>query len=367
MISELKNLWKSNLILSEIPWNYYLHPCPKLYAEELSDFGPTLWINPPTRNPLKTRLIVKRKNLIIFTPLIFKRSSNDSGFNKFEVRLQIKVLVSIFLRSASSVWSISTAYPHLLDENPAAKSIFWSGDFFSPEKEFISYKNFDLVLCLTPQKYEKVPRAFKGGKLHFHMCAEPADKSFKKSSREIERVEAFTKRSSSFTKVAGYVGTLSSLRFDFEVFLTAVDKLPNVLFVVIGKSDSTHKTDFLIQKMLSFKNVHLIDGMPYNHIHSAIACFDICLIPYKLDLANLGTCPTKFIDYCTSGKTILSTNLPGLRKFGDLCSLASDKEEFCEMIKSFDPSNNPLSEDRIELARKSSPIHFLKKFQNCLT
>ena len=137
--------------------------------------------------------------------------------------------------------------------------------------------------------------------------------------------------------------------------------------MVIGKSDGLSHTDSLVQKMISFKNVHFIDGMPYNKIHSAIAHFDICLIPYKLDEANLGTCPTKFIDYCTSGKAILSTNLPGLQKFSDLCILANGKEDFCQTIKGFDPSHNPASEDRIELAKKSSPLHFLKNFQNCLT
>ena len=164
-------MWKSNLMLSDIPWDYYLHPCPTLYAKELSMFGPTLWVNPPTRNPAKAKLIFKNKNLIVFTPVILKRSLIDSGFGKYEVRLQIKAVASFFLGSASSVWSISTAYPHLLDENPEAVSIFWSGDFFSPAKEFESYKNFDLILCLTPEKNEAIPTKFEGKKLDFHMCA----------------------------------------------------------------------------------------------------------------------------------------------------------------------------------------------------
>ena len=367
MISGLKNLWKSNLILSEIPWDYYLHPCPKLYAQELSNFGPTLWVNPPTRNPFKIRLILKNKNLIILTPIIFKRSTRDCGLSKLEIRIQIKLIAYLFLGSVSSVWSISTAYSYLLSEYPTAKSIFWSGDFFSPEKEFPSYKNFDLVLCLTPIKYKAIPKEFKGEKLDFHMCADITDKTSKKGTNDINDLKAIIKKSSSFTKIAGYVGTLSSLRFDFEVFLNSVIELPEVLFVVIGKSDGSTHTDSLIQKMLSFKNIHFINGMPYENIHSVIANFDICLIPYKLDEANLGTCPTKFIDYCTSGKTILSTNLPGLRKFGELCLLAKNKDEFSQIIKKVAPSYNPLSDDLIELAKQSSPLNFLKKFENCLS
>ena len=365
MISDRKNMWKSNLMLSDIPWDYYLHPCPTLYAKELSMFGPTLWVNPPTRNPAKAKLIFKNKNLIVFTPVILKRSLIDSGFGKYEVRLQIKAVASFFLGSASSVWSISTAYPHLLDENPEAVSIFWSGDFFSPEKEFESYKNFDLILCLTPEKNEAIPTKFEGQKLDFHMCANFPETMLTNDFKKVEDLDGAINKSTSFTKVAGYVGTLSSRRFDYELFLASVAKLPDVLFVVIGKSDGSHDTDFQIKKMLSYKNVFLINGIPYEKLHSAISFFDICLIPYKTDAENIGTCPTKFIDYCTTGKTVLSTSLPGLEKFGRLCLFANNKDEFFKIIKKFDPSNNPFAEDRIKLARRSLPSHFLEKFQSC--
>ena len=354
-------------MLSDIPWDYYLHPCPTLYAKELSKVGPTLWVNPPTRNPTKARFIFKNKNLIVFTPIILKRSSEDSGFGKFEVRMQIKSIASFFLGSASSVWSISTAYTHLLDENPGARSIFWSGDFFDPEKEFESYKNFDLILCLTPQKNLAIPQEFSGKKLDFHMCTDFSKEILENDFKKVEELDDAINKSISFTKVAGYVGTLSSRRFDYELFLASVAKLPKVLFLVIGMSDGSQKTDLLIKKMLFYKNVFLINGLPYKKLHHAISFFDICLIPYKTDSANSGTCPTKFIDYCTSGKSILSTNLPGLKKFGNLCLFANDKEDFCKIIKTLDPSKNPLAENRIKLAKESSPSHFLQKFQSCFS
>ena len=117
-MQEHQAIWRSNLIVSDIPWEYYLHPCPIFYAEELSIYGPTLWINPPTRNPKKIKFLRKNKNLAIFTPLILKRSGKDSGFGKLEVKLQTRLVTSLFLGSPSSVWSISTAYNHLVKENP---------------------------------------------------------------------------------------------------------------------------------------------------------------------------------------------------------------------------------------------------------
>ena len=96
--------------------------------------------------------------------------------------------------------------------------------------------------------------------------------------KKVEDLDGAINKSISFTKVAGYVGTLSSRRFDYELFLASVAKLPDVLFVVIGKSDGSHDTDFQIKKMLSYKNVSLINGIPYEKLHSAISFFDICLI-----------------------------------------------------------------------------------------
>ena len=63
---------EKNLFVSEIPWSYYLHPCCKLYAEELAGDGRTLWINPPTRNPFSMRLSIKNRNLLLFKPLMFR-------------------------------------------------------------------------------------------------------------------------------------------------------------------------------------------------------------------------------------------------------------------------------------------------------
>ena len=131
---------------------------------------------PPPEIQRKQNSFAKTKNLAIFTPLILKRSGKDSGFGKLEVKLQTRLVTSLFLGSPSSVWSISTAYNHLVKENPSACSIFWSGDFFCPEKEYKSYKNYDLVLCLTPITHQKIPQAFSGAKIHFHMCSQLSER-----------------------------------------------------------------------------------------------------------------------------------------------------------------------------------------------
>ena len=75
--------------------------------------------------------------------------------------------------------------------------------------------------------------------------------------------------------------------------------------------------------------------MDYNELPEIISEFDLGLIPYKTDHANIGTCPTKFIDYPSIGKPTISTKLPGLEKFGDLILIAESRDDFRNMIENF--------------------------------
>ena len=307
--------------MSDIPWEYYLHPCPIFYAKELSKIGHTLWINPPTRNPLKTRLLRPSKNLIVYTPWIFKRPNNGLGFDSTDVRSQIRFFVNFLLKQVSSVWSISTAYEFLLEDFPSARSIFWSGDFFDPISEFDSYKNFDLVLCLTPPKFETIPTAFNGNKINFNMSCDLnifSENYIKQKTRK-----NFCKFTTNFSKTVGYIGTLSSRRMDYSLLRKLVDICPDKNFVFIGKKDGLESTDKEIKELNKRVNVLVLEDVEYPEIPNYLKSFDVCLIPYKLNQANIGTCPNKFVEYCALGKPIVSTKLPGLTKFAELAEFGS--------------------------------------------
>ena len=360
------SLWKSNLILSDIPWDYYLHPCPKFYAWELAKNGPTIWVNPPSRNPLKLRISKPESNLLVVTPWLYKRQCYGSGFEKMEVRMQIKLLASAFLGEPSSTWSISTAYCHLIDDFAPSCSIFWSGDFFDPVQEFDSYKDFDLLLCLTPPKFEAVPNRFNGQKAHFNMCC---DLSFFDCAEKGTPVNSFDSKFSNkkFSRtVAGYVGTLSDRRINYSLLTEVVDRMPKVEFVLIGKSDGTLTTDEKLEKLRLRKNIRIFEDLEYAQLPQAIKSFDVCLIPYHVNEENNGTCPTKFIEYCAVGKPVVSTNLPGISKFEGLVNLADSPSEFSNLIDTQVNKVNEIAKLQRQLAHASTPSSFLKQFSQQL-
>jgi glycosyltransferase involved in cell wall biosynthesis len=356
------SLWKSNLILSDIPWDYYLHPCPKFYALELAKHGPTLWVNPPSRNPAKFRIFRPGPNLKVLTPWMYRRPSTGSGFDRPETRMQVRILASAFLGKPTSTWSISTPYDHLLEDFSPSCSIFWSGDFFDPVGEFESYKNFDLVLCLTPPKFEAVPIPYTGQKAHFNMCCDLS--LFGSSSRGNHSSSMNTKinRKSSSLPIAGYIGTLSDRRINYPLLTEVIERLPKVKFVLVGKRDSSPSTNERLHELRANKNVRIVEDMEYAELPSAIRSFDVCLIPYHVNDENIGTCPTKFIEYCAVGKPIVSANLPGISKFEKLVQLTNSPEEFAHQIElQITDCTKDLEEQR-KLARLSSPSFFLEKF-----
>ena len=365
MIQRQKSIWYSNLILSDIPWEYYLHPCPIFYAKELSKIGHTLWINPPTRNPLKVRLFRPFKNLLIYTPWIFKRPICGLGFECTEVRNQIKLISNLVLNQVSSAWSISTAYEFLLEDFPSARSIFWSGDFFDPISEFDSYKNFDLVLCLTPPKFETIPVAFNGNKIHFNMSCDL--NIFSENYIKQKTFKSLCKFTTNFSKTVGYIGTLSSRRLDYSLIRKLVEICSDINFVFVGKKDGLESTDKEIKELKKRVNVLVLEDVDYPEIPNLLQHFDVCLIPYKLNPANIGTCPNKFVEYCALGKPIVSTKLPGLTKFAELAVFGTNAEDFSFLIHEiFNNKRDGQIRLQKDFAEKSSASNFLTRINKIL-
>ncbi|MBH45183.1 MAG: hypothetical protein CMC93_01025 [Flavobacteriaceae bacterium] len=358
-------IWKYNIIISDIPWEYYLHPCPKFYGFELAKRGITLWVNPPSRNPFKIRIKKISKNLIILTPWMFTRPLKGAGFDRVEVRFQVKLAAKVFQKKISSLWSISTAYCHLLKDFPTAVSIFWSGDFFSPKKEFNSYKEFDLVLCLTPPNYLSIPESFKGKRMHFNMSCDL--NIFQQKSATYSLAESFANFSSSGSKLIGYIGTLSSRRIDYTLVKRLTQIRPKMRFIFVGKGDGLESTNYEIKHLAKRENVLLLESVDYENVPFYIRKFDACLIPYQINEANWGTCPCKFVEYCAIGKPIISTSLPGLTKFSDLAKFADSAENFADLI---DQALSTKREKEINLQKKfaeeSSASNFLVKIENII-
>ena len=148
-------------------------------------------------------------------------------------------------------------------------------------------------------------------KIHFHMCSQLSFKE--KSPSPSKYFPNGSNHGRVFKKIVGYVGTLSDRRVDFDLLFYLIDSLPHVFFIIVGLGDGSKSTEKKISLLKNKSNARIIEGMEYNDLPEIISAFDLALIPYKTDQANVGTCPTKFIDYSILANPQLAQSYPAWR------------------------------------------------------
>jgi len=93
----------------------------------------------------------------------------------------------------------------------------------------------------------------------------------------------------------------------------------------------------------------------------------VCLIPFKLCDLILSTNPVKFYEYISSGKPVVSTNLPELEPYKELLYISHTKEEFVENIETALKENNQeIKKRRIETARNNDWVHRVEELENSI-
>jgi hypothetical protein len=150
--------------------------------------------------------------------------------------------------------------------------------------------------------------------------------------------------------IIGYYGAISDW-FDMENIAHCASKRPDWNFVLIG---STFGAD--LNPVKGLKNVHFLGEKPYKDLPGYLAYFDVCTIPFKIIPLTLATNPVKFYEYLSAGKPVVSVMLPELVPYKENCYLASNSDEFLELIdRAYVEREDKFKiERRISLAKENS-------------
>lgn len=126
--------------------------------------------------------------------------------------------------------------------------------------------------------------------------------------------------------IVGFFGLISEW-FDLDLLMYAAKGLPDYTFLIIGKAT----VDLSI--LNDFKNIKYIGEVNFNELPNFASCFDIGIIPFKVnDLTNACN-PLKLLEYLSLGVPVVSVNLPEINKFGEIIQIANTYEEFVTKIK----------------------------------
>ena len=156
--------------------------------------------------------------------------------------------------------------------------------------------------------------------------------------------------------IIGYIGAISDW-FDSEMIASAASKRPDWQFVLIG---DTYGADLV--PLQGLENVHLLGEKPYNDLPGYLHQFDVACIPFRRTPLTLATNPVKFYEYMSTGKPIVSLDLPELEPFKDYYYPIHSANQFISEIEAaLNESSQEIVTERIRIAQSNTWNHRYKK------
>ena len=148
--------------------------------------------------------------------------------------------------------------------------------------------------------------------------------------------------------LVGYIGAVSDW-LDQEMLRAAALVHPDWSVVLIGPVD----TDAACLKGLP--NVRLLGHKAYSELPAYLNCFNVAVIPFKINELTRGVNPVKLYEYLAAGKPVVSSDLPEVRPFLPLVSIAGEPEEFVKKIEEELAEDSPgKAVERLRVAGQNS-------------
>jgi glycosyltransferase involved in cell wall biosynthesis len=158
----------------------------------------------------------------------------------------------------------------------------------------------------------------KSGENHFF--PEGVDLEHFKSGKPLPEALAEIKR-----PIVGYAGLLASW-VDFRLIVQCAKAYPDVSFVILGAA----KVD--ISMLTKEPNIHCLGHVPYELLPHYLEAFDVGLIPRRINRLTVAMNPLKLLEYMAMGMPVVSTNLPEVKKLGELVYVAEESEQFVRFL-----------------------------------
>ncbi|HEU0029663.1 MAG TPA: glycosyltransferase [Kofleriaceae bacterium] len=125
----------------------------------------------------------------------------------------------------------------------------------------------------------------------------------------------------------GFYGTLREW-VDFDLLAEVARLRPTWSFALIGQQLSDD-----VDKVRGLRNVHLLGQKRHAELPAYCKGFDVGIIPYRIDARMTFVNPLKLREYLSAGLPVVSTPVPEVSRFAQLCRVASDPQSFVRAIE----------------------------------
>jgi glycosyltransferase involved in cell wall biosynthesis len=165
------------------------------------------------------------------------------------------------------------------------------------------------------------------------------------SAREVpEALQSLSK------PLIGYIGTITPTRIDSELLTHLARKRSDWTLVLMGTVPERFKRLFE-----TYKNIVFLPPVDFRVLSRYLSCFDVCIIPHKINNHTRGNDLLKLYNYLAARKPVVSTAISGLERFSDVVYIAKDREEFQRLVeRALKEDGADLREERLKRARENS-------------
>lgn len=126
--------------------------------------------------------------------------------------------------------------------------------------------------------------------------------------------------------ILGFFGLIHEW-IDLELLAYIARERPDWTIVLIGKQSVS------MDSLAEYENVILAGQKPYNILPEFCKCFDVGLIPFKINELTMNVNPIKMREYLAAGLPVVATALPEIEKYRELVSIGYSPQEFLALIE----------------------------------
>jgi len=308
------------------------------------------------------------ENIILYQPLILihDQIAKFIKFLTFINRLLIKKQIGKYIKGKGKIISY-IADPLLYDYLKIFKgeiSVYdclaeWSSNPGMSSINRVTVKKFenktllksDIVLTVSK---ELCSRRSKVNKNTHYLPWAAEYMLFGKDSAEIPNEMISMKK-----PIIGFAGHIWGI-FDLDIIAKLSETFKNSSIVIVGSLRSLlpkgYKREFL--NVTKRTNIRWLGPRKHGDLPKYLKCFDVCIMPYKIDDWTITCSPGKLYQYLAVGKPIVSTDLPEVSRYydDDIVKIARSSEEFMEKVKLVlsETSDKNKIEKRKAIAKRNS-------------
>lgn len=128
--------------------------------------------------------------------------------------------------------------------------------------------------------------------------------------------------------IIGIVGMFDGRRLHIELLQTLARRHPDWSVVLVGRCMPNLDT----RPLEELPNIHLLGMRPVEDLPGYCKAFDVCMLPYRVLEFTRSIMPLKLVEYLSTGKPVVTTDLPAAEDFRDVYYVAHTVDEFEQMV-----------------------------------